>query len=389
MDAMDMRLLEWASPRQREFIQAVASSGGVRSAARLLNVHPKTIYDSIKAVKKKAAAHGYSPEHDLVHTIPEPYVARGHSTYYDRDGKPVQQWVKTRLDDQKWLEVLRGIADALAEDLPRASATAAPSPDQTNADLHNLYVLTDGHLGALCDLAETGDEWNLTLAEATLGAAFDAMVDIAPPAATATIAELGDLLHSDGLLPVTPRSGHVLDQDGRYPSLVRAAVRLMRRVMDRALLRHERVNLLIAEGNHDESGSVWLRVLLTALYENEPRVRVVGGDLPYYAVTHGETALFFHHGHLRKPQDLPLLFAAQYPREWGAAAKRYVHCGHKHSFQVHTLPGARVVQHPTLAGKDAYAARGGWLSDRQATVLTYHRRFGQIAEHIVTPEMLR
>ena len=45
-------------------------------------------------------------------------------------------------------------------------------------------------------------------------------------------------------------------------------------------------------------------------------------------------------------------------------------------------------QHSTLAARDAYAARGGWHSERQATSITYHSRWGQVARHTVTPEML-
>lgn len=52
------------------------------------------------------------------------------------------------------------------------------------------------------------------------------------------------------------------------------------------------------------------------------------------------------------------------------------------------VPGITVHQHPTLAAKDAYAARGGWLSMRQATAITYHSTFGEVARNTVTPEML-
>jgi hypothetical protein len=46
-----------------------------------------------------------------------------------------------------------------------------------------------------------------------------------------------------------------------------------------------------------------------------------------------------------------------------------------------------VIQHPTLAARDAYAARGGWLSERSATAITYHDKFGQVARNTVVPEM--
>ncbi len=47
-----------------------------------------------------------------------------------------------------------------------------------------------------------------------------------------------------------------------------------------------------------------------------------------------------------------------------------------------------VIQHPTLAARDAYAARGGWIAERAITAITYHRDFGQVARNTVTPEML-
>ena len=47
-----------------------------------------------------------------------------------------------------------------------------------------------------------------------------------------------------------------------------------------------------------------------------------------------------------------------------------------------------VVQHSTLAARDAYAARGGWMNDRQCTAITYHSEFGQVCRNTVTPEML-
>ena len=43
----------------------------------------------------------------------------------------------------------------------------------------------------------------------------------------------------------------------------------------------------------------------------------------------------------------------------------------------------------TIAARDAYAARGGWLSERQAAAITYHDEFGEVARTIITPEMLQ
>jgi hypothetical protein len=169
---------------------------------------------------------------------------------------------------------------------------------------------------------------------------------------------------------------------------VDASLRILRRLIDIALMKHQYVVVLMGEGNHDMASSIWLRAMFKALYENEPRVRIIDSELPYYAWQHGKTMLCFHHGHLSKNESLPLLFAAQFPAMWGTTVKRYAHTGHRHHIDEKEHPGMLVVQHPTLAAKDAYAARGGWLSERQASAITYHAEYGQVARNIVTPEML-
>ena len=140
--------------------------------------------------------------------------------------------------------------------------------------------------------------------------------------------------------------------------------------------------LLIAEGNHDTAGAVWLRQMFVLLYEREPRVSVIDSEVPYYLHRHGDTMIGWHHGHLKKPEQLPGLFAAMFPRDWGNTTKRYIHVGHLHHVHEKEHSGVTVIQHPTLA------ARGGWISERQVTAITYSARFGEVARNTVTPEML-
>ena len=47
-----------------------------------------------------------------------------------------------------------------------------------------------------------------------------------------------------------------------------------------------------------------------------------------------------------------------------------------------------VLQHPTLAARDAYAACGGWIADRCVTALTYHAEFGEVARNSIVSEMV-
>jgi hypothetical protein len=385
----DPRLREFATPQQAVYLDAVIEHGGERPAARALGVGRSTIVSALERLRLNAAARGYAPEFDLQHPVAPGQMLKGTSTLY-KDGVPVMQWVKTRADAAKLEEIMRAAAAAMAEELPRSKPVKAPAV--TNTQLATVYTLTDSHVGALCwhreNLAPNGD-WDLSIAERTLVGCFEHMVKASPPARVGVVAQLGDFLHSDGLEAKTPTSGHILDQDGRFPKVVQTAIRILRRVIGFALQRHEKVVVLMAEGNHDLASSVWLRAMFKALYENEPRVEVIDSELPYYVYQHGQTMLAWHHGHLKKNDQLPLLFAAQFPKTWGDTTKRYVHTGHRHHGEEKEHAGMTVIQHSTLAARDAYAARGGWLSERQCTAITYHTDYGQVCRNTVTPEMLQ
>lgn len=383
---IDENLKQFATDKQAEYIDAVNTHGSMRAASRHLGVNHKTVFRSLKAVEKKAQARGYSPKHDFTRPVPEMFVAKGVSTYYNKDGKPTGQWVKASLDDQKRIQAMHDVIASMCEDVPRMPAVAAPQI--ASNDLATVYTLTDSHVGMLSWHRETGEDWDLEIAERVLTGCFQAMIDASPAASVGIVNQLGDFLHSDGLTPVTPTSGHILDQDGRFSKVVEVAVHVLRSVVTMALAKHQKVIVIMAEGNHDMASSVWLRVLFKTLFENEPRVEVIDTPLPYYCIQHGKTMLAFHHGHLKKNDQLPILFASQFPKIWGDTTKRYAHTGHRHHVEEKEHSGITVIQHPTLAARDAYAARGGWVAERQVTSITYHSEFGQVARHTVTPEMI-
>lgn len=383
---IDEKLKEFATEVQARRIDLLNKHVSFAAAARAEGVHRKTFQISIEQVKKKAALRGYSPNHDMTRTVPDGYQVKGVSTYYNVDGKPSGQWVKSSADEQRRQEIIQATFDAMANDLPRVDKIVYKGvPIHT---LCNLYTMTDCHVGMLAWHKEGGADWDLKIAERTLTGCFEQMVTSSPEAGTGIVAQLGDWLHFDGMVAATPSSGHPLDADGRFSKIVEVSVRILRRLVDFALARHEKVVVLMAEGNHDLVSSIWLRTMFKALYENEPRVFVIDSELPYYVHQHGETMIAFHHGHIKKNDALPMLFAAQFPTIWGTTTKRYAHTGHRHHVEEKEHSGMTVVQHPTLAARDAYAARGGWLAERQVSAITYHAKWGQVSKITVIPEML-
>lgn len=383
---IDPKMKEFATEVQARRIDLMNKLGSITAVAKWEGVDRKAIKHSMDAVEKKAAQQGYSPAHDMTRVVPDGFKVKGVSTYYNADGKPSGQWVKSSADAERRQEIIQATFDAMADDLPRVDKIVYKGvPLQT---LCNLYVMTDCHVGMLAWHKEGGQDWDLKIAERTLTGCFEQMVMSSPAAGTGIVAQLGDWLHFDGMAAVTPTNHHVLDADGRFSKIVETSVRILRRLVDFALTRHEKVIVLMAEGNHDLVSSIWLRTIFRALYENEPRIHVIDSELPYYVHQHGDTMIAFHHGHLKKNDALPMLFAAQFPKVWGGTTKRYAHTGHRHHVEEKEHSGMTVVQHPTLAARDAYAARGGWLAERQVSAITYHAKFGQVSKITVIPEML-
>jgi hypothetical protein len=383
---LDPKLKEFGNDIQAARVDAVNEHGSFLEAGKALGVSGTAIKQSIDILKRNAAMQGYSPEHDMNRLVPQGFKVKGVSTYYNAEGKPSGQWVKSSADEQQRQQIIKEAFEAMADELPRIAPSVA-----TNIHIDalcNLYVMTDCHVGMLAWHKEGGADWDLKIAEKTLTGCFEQMVKSSPPASTGFVCQLGDWLHFDGMAAVTPTGGHNLDADGRFSKIVQASIRILRRLVDFALIHHQNVIILMAEGNHDLVSSIWLRSMFKALYENELRVHVIDSELPYYVYRHGEVMLAFHHGHLNKNDRLPLLFAAQFPQDWGVTKKRYAHTGHRHHVEEKEHSGMTVVQHPTLAARDAYAARGGWLAERQVSAITYHKTYGQVSKITVIPEML-
>lgn len=366
----------------QEAVDAFEQSKTKQEAADKLGLSISTFKDRLR----KAASKGIAPEAGLNHPVAEGFVLKGYSHLTKTAaGEPI--WVKADADKERQKEMQAFALAAMCEKITAVACVAAP--EGTMADLANVYTFTDCHVGMLAWHKEGGDDWDLGIAENTLTKCFSAMMESSPKASLAIVNQLGDFMHFDGLVAETPTHGHPLDADGRFGKIVEIAIRTLRRIIDMALTKHSHVHVIMAEGNHDLVSSIWLRKMFKALYENEPRVSVDDSELPYYVYQHGETMLAFHHGHLTKNDKLPLLFASQFSRIWGNTTKRYAHCGHRHHLEDKDHNGMRVTQHPTLAARDAYAARGGWVTGREATSITYHKKFGKVGESTICPEMLR
>jgi len=344
-----MNLRDFATPREIEYLDAIEKHGSQRAAAAALGVARTSLQDALKNLGARAAKNGYAPGHFDAGVAPG--YRMGKVTIQRGPDGVERVWERQHPADEKAAALLDAIRESTAE-LPRLAPL--PAPAGTLSHLLNLYVFTDYHLGMRAWAEEGGADWNLEIAEALIIRAFEHMVAAAPAARVGLIGQLGDFLHFDSLIPVTPTSRHVVDSAGHYKQMVKAAIRIMRRIIDFALHRHEAVVVVCCEGNHDiVGGGIWLPEAIRPYYENDPRVSFIESATPYYAYEWGATMLHYHHEVDKKD-----------------------------------VGGMRVTQHPTLAPNDSHSARGGYPANQQTAVVTYHERFGKVGENVVTPEMM-
>jgi hypothetical protein len=373
----------YADQEQLELLDLVERLGSQKAVAEHLGINQSNITRRLQVLENKALRSGYNPEHGI---IDRSIYATSTLVKGGEDDNFALRWTKAKTTTEKQIEHLINVIDS--KEYKPAPVVKSPKA-KANSDLLTLYTITDFHLAMYAWKEETGDDWDTDIAETVMMNAIDDMISGSPDSEIGLLNIQGDFLHWDGLDAVTPTNRHVLDADTRFDRMIELSMDLCVWSIERLLNKHKKVHVIICEGNHDLAGSAWLRKHIKKMMAKNKRVTVDDTPFPYYAYQHGVIGLGFHHGHKKKNASLPSLFASE-PRfrgMWGECQIFYIHSGHLHHAEqdVKEDSGAIVERHPTLAARDAHAARGGWVSYRAAKAITYHLESGEVHRVTVTP----
>ena len=424
--SIDEKMCAYATDEQWQCYTALMEHGSTRRAAKALGKTSATISKQVSRMKRKAAQQGYAPP-DITHEVPDGLTLKGTSiryngtgqieqywnktrqagrdpedavkladpkkivklsTLFDQQGNVTQQWIAEKPEDHQREALWQLFADELSKGITRVEPT--PWCQASTGDLLAAYPVGDHHLGMLAWGKETGDEsYDLKISEKILRDASSRLMNSVPTCNQALIAFLGDFLHYDSFDAVTPTSRNLLDADGRYPKMIRAGIRLMRHMIDAALLRHAQVHVIVEIGNHDLSSSVFLMECLANVYENEPRITIDTSPSHYHYFEFGKTLIGTHHGHGAKLEKLPNVMAADRAEAWGRTKHRYWWTGHIHHRSALDYAGCSVESFRVLAPVDAWAAQKGHRPIRDMKGLVIHREHGEVERHTVNPAMFQ
>lgn len=383
---IDEALFEYATARQREILEKVNELGSGRAAERFFGLASGTTTHTLQSVKAKAAAQGYSPDHDMTRRVPDGYRVKGVSTYYGKDGDVRGQWVKSQVDHLQAEAMARTLVEAMVEAV--APGPVIAPPETADEDLLCLYPMGDPHFGMHAYAAEVGESFDLKIAERLNRRAVDYLVATAPSAHKAILANMGDFFHADNDSAMTPGSGNRLDVDTRHHKVLTVGTWTMIYLVQRLLEKHHEVEVLNIRGNHDPISSMVLSIAMSMYFKDNSRVSIEGSPAYFHYREFGKNQLGFTHGDGPKEADLPGIMAHDAPEAWGRSKYRVVHRGHFHHDRVQDYPGVTVETHRTLAASDAWHRKSGYRSPRDMKVITFHREHGELSRSKVNVDRL-
>lgn len=295
-----------------------------------------------------------------------------------------------------WLKPIKGAAAAaelvasLIADMEAHAPRYAPVPRPVPGDdLHMAVIsLADLHIGALCWAPETGESYDVHIAESL---AAEAMTDILRKVSAwqpeRILFILGnDLLHTDKTIDGKGGSttrGTIQETDGRWQKTFRIATRVSITAID-AARQIAPVDVHCKAGNHDTASMFMLGDVVRAWYRNDDAVTVVNDPAPRTYVEFGVNAIGICHGHNERPEKLPLLMATEAPDIWARTRFRDWLTGHRHrkGIVMSEESGVQIYTMPSLCAGDSWHIESGYRHRRSSEARIYHRTEGPAA-HLI------
>jgi hypothetical protein len=321
----------------------------------------------------------------LLYTMPAIDVNEWATAMKLPDGTPasVPNWqCKLRMKprtDAPLLKAMERILDGIAEGVPaRPPMEYTPSPDGHLLEL----VLPDLHFGKLAHAEESGEDGDTKIIQARMLACAESLISRAQmqyPISNWVFVVGNDLLNVDSEAGTTT-AGTRQDIDSRLHKVLDRVMLSMTHVIDR-LLEIAPGSVYCVPGNHDAESSQAVARFLSAWYRQTNAVTVDTSPRTRKYHRFGDVLLGFTHGDSEPTKALPIIMADEC-EEFGQTRIREWHIGHLHKskeFETMTTDetrGIRVRHLPSLSGLDAWHAKKGYRSLKQADAFVWHPRQG-------------
>jgi hypothetical protein len=370
----------YASPAQADCLKAYLENGqSARRAARQLGKHHKTVQSSLQRLHHKAQLKGYDPGNGLSLPIPEMFFMERLTLNTDAEGNIKQAWPKLKVDDLKWATHIQNQREKLLEDYPLPPIPRVPKPKPSQNQIVPFFNIGDAHFNMLAQASVTGRDFTLEDAAAEIIEAFDILISETPAADFAVLNDMGDFTHHDNIAGVTSHSGHLLDTDQCYGTMLEVATDVFERVILRMLEKFGHVDVIINQGNHSAVNDLWMAIALRSRFRDNPRVTILDNKKVFIAYRIGSTLIMCHHGHSCPIKRMTDVMITDYRKDFGETEFHYIFTGHVHHRKVAIEnAGVEIESFNNLAPNDKHHHEAGWRSKNAITRVDIDRDFGQV-----------
>ena len=387
IEKIDPKFKDWATERQKEVIDALNQSGGVRKAAKLLGVHHSIISRQIAAVKRRAALNGYAPGHFEAGVAPGYRMGK---VTIQRSAAGVERvWERQHPNDARLRAELESFVTHVVDDI-KGMSPVSEFPKAPAKDLLATYWFGDPHFGLGSSADDGGEESDIDETDRLTRAGIDAMVSRTPETERAILGFIGDNLHANDGSALTPQHRNPLDVDPRgFGSAFLSCSRAIAYSVSRALSKHEQVEVWVLPGNHDPDAAFAVAVAISMFFDNQPRVTVRLSRDYLWWTTFGKNLIAACHGDKIKPMEVHGVLSNDCRDVWHQVEFRYVFFGHIHHDTVTEYQRTRLESLRTLAKSDAWHRGKGYRSMRDTRAVIYHADGGEAERYTVSAAVLK
>jgi hypothetical protein len=259
-----------------------------------------------------------------------------------------------------------------------------------NANKLMEFPIMDLHLGKLSWDDETGENWDLKIAEKIFRWVItDALERIKSYnlKIEKIVFPIGqDFLHFD-TPGNTTTGGTVMDSDTRWQKMFAKGVELLVWAIEN-LRSVAPVECMYVAGNHDKMLSYALVYTLNAYFRNTPDVLVDVSPTSRKYVRYGNTLIGFSHGN-EEGKRIEKLMQVEASQDWGETKFREWHLGHLHHEEVKEEGGVIIRKLSSITSTDSWHTERGYKGAiRKAQIFIWDKETGKdLTIDIYIPEI--
>ncbi len=238
----------------------------------------------------------------------------------------------------------------------------------------------DIHIGKLSSEYETKDRYNNNIAIKRVQEGVDGLIDKTKSFNLDKIVLIigNDILHTDNSKRTTT-SGTPQDTDGMWFDNFLLAQKLMVSIIEK-LTPLADVHVIHNVSNHDYMTGWFLAETLRVWFKNNKNVTFDTDMTHRKAFVYHTNLIGSTHNDGAKENDLPILMAQEFKKEWSKTIHRYIYLHHKHHKTAKDYIGVTLETSRSASGTDGWHHRNGYTGVPKAIeAYLHHKTQGQIA----------